>query len=353
MGQVFDPPTRLRGLATRAVALGRRTDVYVGCAPRTRRHGGRDAVKRAFVLWVDCDGEHAVAALEDFEPAPSIVIASGTGSNCHAYWPLIEALAAEEIERANRRLAHALGADPASADAARILRVPGTLSWKHEPPTAVEALRLDTRQRFERGDVVGSLPDPPSPARATVVPAEHRGDDPLLAIAPDIYVRRLLRVEVPRHRKVPCPFHEDRHASLHVYETAERGWYCFGALPARGHDLRPRRTPVRLHRPRRGLPQAARRTAPPVRDSRRRDGCGRPRTTSPTSQTDIPEGMTIREWRAQRAAESAARAGRPSRRRRLRPRVVAVAAYLRAAGRGLVRRIEVRHSSGAPGSMWP
>ncbi len=54
------------------------------------------------------------------------------------------------------------------------------------------------------------------------------GDDPLLAIAPDIYVRRLLGVEVPRHRKVPCPFHEDRHASLHVYETAERGWYCFG-----------------------------------------------------------------------------------------------------------------------------
>ena len=47
MGQVFDRPTRLRGLATRAVALGRRTDVYVGCAPRTRRHGGRDAVKRA------------------------------------------------------------------------------------------------------------------------------------------------------------------------------------------------------------------------------------------------------------------------------------------------------------------
>src|SRR4051812_40429421 len=114
MGQVFDPPTRLRGLATRAVALGRRTDVYVGCAPRTRRHGGRDAVKRAFVLWADCDGEHAVAALEDFEPAPSIVIASGSGSNCHAYWSLIEALAADELECANRRLAHALGADPAS-----------------------------------------------------------------------------------------------------------------------------------------------------------------------------------------------------------------------------------------------
>src|SRR5688572_3674279 len=88
MGQVFDRPARVRGLATRAIALGRRTDVYVGCAPRTRRHGGRDAVDRAFVLWADCDGEDAVAELAAFEPAPSIVIASGTGSNCHAYWPL-------------------------------------------------------------------------------------------------------------------------------------------------------------------------------------------------------------------------------------------------------------------------
>ena len=241
MGQVFDRPTRLRGLATRAIVLGRRTDVYVGCAPRTRRHGGRDAVDRAFVLWADCDGEDAVAALCDFEPAPPIVIASGTSSNCHAYWPLTQPLTRNEVERANRRLAHALGADPASADAARILRVPSTLSHKHDPPTAVEAIRLDTERRVDAADVVGSLPDPPaaSSARATVVPTELRGDDPLLAIAPEVYVRRLLGVEVPRHRKVPCPFHEDRRASLHVYETAQRGWYCFGACRRGGtiYDL--------------------------------------------------------------------------------------------------------------------
>ena len=30
MGQIFYPPDRLHGLATRAIALGRRTDVYVG-----------------------------------------------------------------------------------------------------------------------------------------------------------------------------------------------------------------------------------------------------------------------------------------------------------------------------------
>jgi hypothetical protein len=105
----------------------------------------------------------------------------------------------------------------------------------------VKALRLDPDRRFEADDVVGALPDPPAPARAsfTPAPAQGRGDDPLLAIAPEVYVRRLLGVEVPRHRKVPCPFHEDRHASLHVYEKAERGWYCFGACRRGGtiYDL--------------------------------------------------------------------------------------------------------------------
>src|SRR4051812_42525335 len=229
MGQIFEHPARHRGLATRAIALGRRTDVYVGCAPRTRRYGGRDAVERAYVLWADCDGEAAVAALERFEPAPAIVVASGTGPNCHAYWPLSEPLARDELERANRRLAHALGADPASADAARILRVPGTRSHTHHPPTAVDAIRLDAERRLSAAEVIAALTAPPAPPRRDpVVPAEQRLDDPLLAIAPDVYVRRLLGVEIPRHRKVRCPFHDDRQASLHVYETAQRGWYCFG-----------------------------------------------------------------------------------------------------------------------------
>lgn len=230
MGQVFDRPSRLRGLATRAIALGRRTDVYGGCAPRTRRYGGRDAVRRANTLWADCDGDAAVAALAAFEPAPAIVIASGTGANCHAYWPLTVPLEADEVEQANRRLAHALGADPASADAARILRVPGTSSHKRQPATPVRALSFDPRRRMTVEEIVGGLADPPREPAAPALAAmgAGRGGDPLQSIAPETYVRRLLGVEVPRHRKVSCPFHEDRHPSLHVYDTPERGWYCYG-----------------------------------------------------------------------------------------------------------------------------
>lgn len=230
MGQVFDRPSHVRGLATRALMLGRRTDVYVGCAPRTRRHGGRDAVSVAHALWADCDGDDAVAALGTFEPAPSIVISSGSGDNCHAYWPLCEPLAADEVEQGNRRLAHALGADPASADAARILRVPGTQNFKRLPPRAVEVVRFEIERRHNAVDVIGDLADPPqalaSPPGRPVIAAT--GDDPLLSISPEVYVSRLLGVDVPRHRKVTCPFHEDRHPSLHVYNSPQRGWYCYG-----------------------------------------------------------------------------------------------------------------------------
>jgi hypothetical protein len=37
-------------------------------------------------------------ALRAFDPAPSIVIASGSGENCHAYWPLTEPLARDEAD---------------------------------------------------------------------------------------------------------------------------------------------------------------------------------------------------------------------------------------------------------------
>src|SRR4051794_11432505 len=73
-------------------------------------------------------------------------------------------------------------------------------------------------------------------------------------------------------------------------------------LPTRRHDLRPRRSPVRLPRARPGLSPAPSRTPPTLRTA----GAV---MTEPARwhdfayvQTDIPAGMTIRDWRAWRAA---------------------------------------------------
>jgi CHC2 zinc finger len=203
------------------------TDVFVGVVARARRGGGRrDLVERASVLWVDCDTPAAAEALDAFGPAPSIVVASGGRGHRHAYWLLAEAVVIDTVARANRRLAGALGADLACSEPARILRPAGSAWHKSSPPVAVRLLQLDAAARHAVDDVVGRLDDVPV-APVTARP-RGTGEDPLLAIAPAEYVELLTGRVVGRNGKVRCPFHEDRTPSLHVFDTPERGWFCFG-----------------------------------------------------------------------------------------------------------------------------
>jgi hypothetical protein len=227
MRQRFHRSDRPELAAEIVLMLSRRHDVYVGCAPRRRRWGGRRAIERAWALWVDCDDAEASNRLAAFHPAPAIVVASGSGKNRHAYWPLREPLTPREAEAANMRLALALGADPAATDAARILRPPHTRNFKHDPPAPVVLERLGD-ERHMAADLVRDLPALPEPTGRGPEPgpALSRGD-PLRAIEPTVYVELLTGQRVGRDRKVSCPFHEDASPSLHVYETPEGGWFCF------------------------------------------------------------------------------------------------------------------------------
>jgi hypothetical protein len=255
MRRRFFAATRLPDAAASLLGDARHTDVYVGCVPRRRRAGDRQALGRGWVLWVDCDDPDAVDALGDFEPRPSIIVRSGTAANAHAYWPLLRPVDVDELAAANRRLAYALGADPKSAEPARILRPPGTQNFKHDPPCPVSVDRFKPARRYPLIAVVGHLDDPPDPAPRP--PQRHpssprRGRDPLLTIAPAVYVEALTGLRVGRDRKVSCPFHHDGTPSLHVYPEPERGWSCFGCgrggsifdlaaeldgLTLRGHDF--------------------------------------------------------------------------------------------------------------------
>ncbi len=238
LGRYFEPVGSAHALAARALMLARSTDTYIACAPRLRHRGTLGDVAAGAVVWADLDTPQAVERLERFSPAAAVVIASGTDTNVHAYWPLTERASAEDVASANRQLAHALGGDGgAVTNAAAILRPPGTRNHKHQPPTRVEALQLEPDRRLALEEITAGLndPKPDEPDRrrehARRAPA---GDDPLLAIAPADYVGRLLGVAVPRSGKVPCPFHEDRTPSLHVYDTPAEGWCCFSARCADG-----------------------------------------------------------------------------------------------------------------------
>jgi hypothetical protein len=81
------------------------------------------------------------------------------------------------------------------------------------------------------------------PARADVAP---RGEfvpsglqDPVLDVPPPTYFKLLTGLTPDRHGFVPCPVHPfpDLEPSCRVYDTAERGWFCFGAGCRKGGDV--------------------------------------------------------------------------------------------------------------------
>lgn len=226
MGRRFVGLSDRRRLAAMIVARGRSTDLYIGVAPRVRQAGGRGAVDRVHVLWADCDSMASLEALERFDQAPSMVVRSGSGR--HAYWALWPPLEPAWAEKANRRLARALGADSRATDAARILRPPGTFNYKTGEPRRVE-VECMTGAVYTAAQVVDRLPDGSRPGRRESPPLRRTAsDDPLLAVPPPLYAEALAGLELGRDGKARCPFHDDRTPSLQVYDDAERGWACFG-----------------------------------------------------------------------------------------------------------------------------
>ena len=221
------------------ITLGTQTDVYVGCAMRVRRRGRREDVAPTALPWADCDDPPASAALHTFTRAPSMIVASGSPANTHAYWALTHTLPVEEVEYANHRLAQALGADPRCADAARILRVPGTLNHKHDPPRPVRLLDYSP-VRHRPVELYTALP-PAATLSALSLPTPRalphslggcatvtRAEDPLHAIEPAHYVRLLTGRTPAPNGKMLCPLHEERTPSFHVYPTPRQGWACYG-----------------------------------------------------------------------------------------------------------------------------
>ena len=68
----------------------------------------------------------------------------------------------------------------------------------------------------------------PARSHADASSRDRASADPLLLVPPPVYFERLTGMRVGRSGKLRCLFHDDRHPSLHVYQEAGRGWYCFG-----------------------------------------------------------------------------------------------------------------------------
>jgi hypothetical protein len=236
MGRLFIAAHSAPGASRLIQRLAFRTDVYVGVCLRSRRAGGRDAIDRSHLAFVEIDAPDAVERLRDFTHPPSMIVSSGTHGHAHAYFVLSAPVAVPELERTNRRIAHALGGDLASVDAARIFRPPATWNHKHTPPAQVELVELEPSRRYDVNRLVDGLADPQRPRARDPVESRRTArtevDRLLLAIPAVKYVRVITGVSPNRAGKIHCPFHEDRTPSLQLYDDGS--WYCFGSCQAGG-----------------------------------------------------------------------------------------------------------------------
>ncbi len=95
------------------------------------------------------DQKAALVALHNFCITTGLVFPTvvNSGRGVHAYWTLTEAVTKEEWEPVASRLRelciqHSFYVDPAVFDVARILRVPGTMNYKAEPPLPVTVMAV-------------------------------------------------------------------------------------------------------------------------------------------------------------------------------------------------------------------
>lgn len=133
---------------------------------RTRR----GIVSSVGVLYAEFDGDHQWHQhlnVLDLEPFPSAVVASSkTGYHC--YWFLDEPFIIKtkedlvKVSNIQRRWVKSLrGADPTVHDISRVLRVPGTINTKYNPPQEVVVRVIGQNKRFPITELAARLPEEP------------------------------------------------------------------------------------------------------------------------------------------------------------------------------------------------
>jgi hypothetical protein len=129
-----------------------------------------------WALWADVDGSHrtdkgvfkpgpanskeALAALDSLPIKPGVAVASGTIGSIQAWWlleqPIFDMARAAELCAGWQALIrlewkkHGWALDSAH-DLARVLRVPGTLNHKYDPPRGVKLVRCNPARRPAEG----------------------------------------------------------------------------------------------------------------------------------------------------------------------------------------------------------
>jgi hypothetical protein len=132
-------------------------NAYFGVALRSGPDGTKKGIYLIPVLWLEHDNvtPENEEWIRGFPLPPSIMVQTSLPTKRHYYWSLKEPLSKEEIlkvEDINRRIANYFGGDLNACDASRILRLPGTLNFKYNPPLLCKVLEINDRNQYQIED---------------------------------------------------------------------------------------------------------------------------------------------------------------------------------------------------------
>jgi hypothetical protein len=130
-------------------------DVYIGAAPRMNRDGTANGVSRLLSIWGDFDFKNGhteasrIAQISRMKCLPTLVVRTGGGF--HLYWRLDPAVEVDaDLARAvalMRSMADKLGCDNVG-DLPHVMRLPGTLNHKYDPPRPVQLGGVSTGRAY-------------------------------------------------------------------------------------------------------------------------------------------------------------------------------------------------------------
>ncbi len=140
--------------------------LYFGVATRDGAGGEKANIVDIPALWADVDykdtpKETLKDRMSKFPFRPSMAVFSGGG--VHLYWILREPAGKDDIETVedvNRRIASVIGGDLNACDAARILRIPGTVNHKYPEKPECRVIH-DADFTYALEDFTEALPEAP------------------------------------------------------------------------------------------------------------------------------------------------------------------------------------------------
>jgi AAA domain/RepB DNA-primase N-terminal domain len=132
-------------------SLRDREDLYFSVARFSERGRSLERVMPTDWLWADLD-EVSPSVATGMGLMPTIAVESSPG-RYQAYWRLTREFSPTVIERLNRGLTYALGADKGGWDLTQVLRVPGTRNFKYAGAPRVRLLWYEEALTYQARDV--------------------------------------------------------------------------------------------------------------------------------------------------------------------------------------------------------